>query len=175
VLVGYSHFDLRFIPNKFADIFASAGYSETTIDSAAFDMGSQNFIVNFGSLFYLYLPFQITLLIFFVVYRNNEPTFAFLKNIQEHLINFWSVIVLFGSLLCLLSVQNNEITSSNMYYAITILISFVIVGGFGLYFGMSVKDHLRTELYKVNNVVRIIGLLMLAHGQKASLLVINFS
>ena len=57
VLLGYANYELSFIPNAFANPFYSNNYSEVAVDSAAFAFTTQNFIINFGSIFYFLIGF----------------------------------------------------------------------------------------------------------------------
>ena len=57
VVTGFSHYEMRFVPNAFSYPFYTANYSETAIDSAVFSFGMQNFVVNFGSIFYFLIGF----------------------------------------------------------------------------------------------------------------------
>jgi hypothetical protein len=72
-------------------------------------------------------------------------------------------------------VQNNQVSSSNLQYAFTILISFLVVLGYCFYFAFWVRDRLCTDLFKVLNLFRVASLLLLAHGYGTSLLLMNFS
>lgn len=69
-LSGFSHFELAFIPNGFAKAFPSS-YSESSISSLAFAIGTQNFVLNFGSVIEVFIPLQIALFIYFLVVRDN--------------------------------------------------------------------------------------------------------
>ena len=47
VLLGFSHFELSFIPNGFSYIFP-AGYQEQSLQPVAFALGSHNSLLNLG-------------------------------------------------------------------------------------------------------------------------------
>lgn len=165
-VTGYSHYEMRFVPNAFAGPFYSNNYSETSIDSAVFAFGMQNFVVNFGSIFYFLMGFELILLayLFYVNHKKDEKGLKLFKNLQEGLVNLWSVIILYGCALCLLSLQNNTISSSNFQYAFTILVSFLIISAYIFYFLIRVKEHINVDLYKVHNLFRMLSLLLLAHS-----------
>ena len=69
-LTGFSHYELSFIPNGFSKAFPSS-YSESSISSLAFAMGNQNFVLNFGSIFQVYIPLQITLFIYYFIVKKD--------------------------------------------------------------------------------------------------------
>lgn len=52
------------------------------IDPAVFVYGAQNFIIAFGSIFYIYLPLQLVILIFYLIYRDDESVLNFIKIAQ---------------------------------------------------------------------------------------------
>lgn len=54
VLVGYSYYELSFVPNGFASMFAPA-YLENSLQPLAFTFGSQNLILNLGSIIEIFL------------------------------------------------------------------------------------------------------------------------
>ena len=64
-LKGFSYYELHFIQNHFANSFLDKAYTENVIDSAVFAFGTQNFIINFGSLFYFLLAFEGILMVYF--------------------------------------------------------------------------------------------------------------
>ena len=61
-VTGYSHYEMRFIPNAFGFPFYISSYSETAIDPAVFAFGMQNFVVCFGSIFYFLIGLELILL-----------------------------------------------------------------------------------------------------------------
>ena len=170
-LTGFSFYEMRFIPNRLADPFLQHNYSEEAIEAAAFAFGSQNFIVNFGSLFCFFLAVQL-LLLSYLLYSGRVQIF---KQLQDHAIYFWANIVIFGTLLCLLSLQDNSVSSDNLQYTFPLLFSFAVVIAYAFYFVYWVRNRLATDLYKLNNLCRVFGLLMLAYGSNNGILFINFA
>ena len=176
-LVGYSFYELRNVGNPFTYLFMQSNYSETAIDSAVFVFGSQNFLLNFGTLFLVFLGLELLLLgyLLYIQIRGQQAKLPRFQQLQDHLVYFWANIILFGSLLTLLSLQNNSISSANYGYAFSILLSFAIVAAYCFYFHLWVRSRLATDLYKLNNLFRIAGLLLLAHNYNSGILLINFS
>jgi hypothetical protein len=142
-LLGFSYYELSFVPNEFGLAFPNS-YSETSLASAAYSYGSQNFILNFGSIFLIYLPLQLLLFAYYAYFYKNEEKVQRYKLVQETLIVLWSTIMLFGSALCVLSTMNNSISSSNLAYAFSVLIAFAFLVGYCLYYVIYVKNHLST-------------------------------
>ena len=68
---GFSCFELTFIPNGLANIYPDM-YTEVSIDSAVYALGSQNFIIGFGSILEIFVPLQIILGVYFLFIRTNE-------------------------------------------------------------------------------------------------------
>lgn len=64
-IYGFSHYELSFIPNGFSYIFPSS-YSQASIDSISFAIGSQNLVLNFGSIFQVIILLQLALFIFYL-------------------------------------------------------------------------------------------------------------
>jgi hypothetical protein len=95
--------------------------------------------------------------------------------LQEGLVYFWANILIYGAALCLLSLQNNTISSSNLQYAFTILVSFLVITAYIFYFLFRVRERISTDLYKVNNLFRLWALLMLAHNYDMGFVVFNFA
>jgi len=71
-VVGYSHYEMRFVPNSFSFPFYQNNYSETSIDSAVFAFGMQNFIVAFGSIFYFLIGLELCLLGYLIYLRQKH-------------------------------------------------------------------------------------------------------
>jgi hypothetical protein len=92
---------------------------------------------------------------------------------QKHLLYFYANILLFGSFLNLLSLKKNQISSSNLMYAFTILTSFLIVGGYFLYYVFWVLRAVESELYKINNLLRVVSLMLIVYGEGNGQLVLN--
>ena len=67
VLEGFSYYEMSFVPNVFANPFYEHNYSEAAVDSAVFALGSQNLVLNFGSIFYFFLGLQLILLVYLAV------------------------------------------------------------------------------------------------------------
>ena len=84
-------------------------------------------------------------------------------------------MLLFGSSLCLLSLLNNTISSSNLQYAFSILTSFLVITFYFLYYAFRVVKEMKTDLFQLNDVLRICGLLLLALNYNFGILLINFS
>ena len=104
-----------------------------------------------------------------------DDSFKLFWELQDYFVCLWANILIYGAGLCLFSLQNNNISSDNLQYAFTILIAFLVILAYSFYFAIKVKNHLDTELYKVNNLFRIMGLLLLALGYNNGLLLINFT
>lgn len=71
VLVGYSYFELSFIPNGFITLFP-VNYNEIGVQSVIFSFGSHNLINNIGSIIEIYVGLQILLGIYYIV-KNDKP------------------------------------------------------------------------------------------------------
>ena len=69
---GFSNYELAYVPNRFADPFYNNNYEEVAIDSAVFVFGTQNFIINFGSIFYFLLAFEAIIMIYFAYLKYKE-------------------------------------------------------------------------------------------------------
>ena len=136
---GYSYYELQFIPNKIYDAFAKNGYSETVIDPALFVYGFQNFFLCFGQLVYTYLILQFMAFIVYLILRYKRSDLSFINSVQQLIFAVWANIVIFGSLLCLLSIENNTISSNNPGYAVTFLLSFLFLMPYGVYYFLWVR------------------------------------
>ena len=95
--------------------------------------------------------------------------------LQHAFIYFWASILIYGSALCLLSLINNTVSSSNLQYAFSILISFLVVVFYLFYFFFKVKNEVNIYLFQLNDLFRIVGLLLLALNYNFGIIVINFA
>lgn len=141
-LKGFSCFELLFIPNGLANIYPDL-YTEVSIDSVVYSLGSQNFIIGFGSILEIFVPLQIILAIYYLFIRGNEEKVKKYKIIQENLIMLWSIIIVYGASLCVLSTEINTISSDNLLYAFTVAFSFGILISYCAYFVYWVKNNLQ--------------------------------
>ena len=71
VLLGYSYFELSFIPNGFAYIFP-AGYREISLDPVAFALSSHNAVLNLGSIIQVFVFLQLVMMVYYIC-KNDKP------------------------------------------------------------------------------------------------------
>lgn len=65
ILLGYSYFELPFVPNGFSYIFP-ANYREKSMEPVAFALSSHNSILNLGSILQVYMFLQIVMFVWYV-------------------------------------------------------------------------------------------------------------
>lgn len=83
------------------------------------------------------------------------------------------MIFIYGAFLCVLSTENNQLSSDNLCYAFSVLIAFGCLVGYGIYYSFWVRKVMKDELYKINNLFRLFGVLILSYGWNDALLFIN--
>lgn len=65
VLLGYSYFELPFLPNGFAYIFPP-GYIEVSQDPVEFALGNHNLLLNLGAIIQIFCFLELCLAIYYL-------------------------------------------------------------------------------------------------------------
>lgn len=66
VLIGFSYYELPFVPNGLASIFPDS-YKEYSLDPVAFTLGNHNLLPNLGPIIQMFLFLQLCLTIYYVI------------------------------------------------------------------------------------------------------------
>ena len=104
--------------------------------------------------------------------RERDPShYKRYKMLQEFLIEFFMVFVVFNAVSSLISLSKNKITSSLEFMA-AVLVGVILLLCYIGYFIASVRKLLVFELYKVNNVVRAICLAFMCVNSYAGLIIL---
>ena len=83
------------------------------------------------------------------------------------------VIILYDSILAMMSLQLNGILNLPAQYYASVFLSIIIVIGYLVYFIVSVRPYRLFELYKINNLFRVVGLAILQVNKQAGIVVIT--
>lgn len=81
VLVGYSYFELPFLPNGFTGIFPPS-YQEVSLAPVTFALGNQNLIMNLGSIIEMYCFLQVCLGVYYFIKYDKPEHVARMKFYQ---------------------------------------------------------------------------------------------
>jgi len=83
------------------------------------------------------------------------------------------VVILYDSILAVMSVQLNGILNLPAQYYASVFMSIILVIGYLVYFIVSVRPYRLFELYKINNLFRVVGLAVLPVNKQAGIILIN--
>lgn len=81
VLLGFSHYELSFIPSVFSLMFPP-GYRERSLDPVTFALGNHNALRNLGPIIQVYLFLQFALFIYYILKNEKAEHFARMKLYQ---------------------------------------------------------------------------------------------
>lgn len=174
VLVGYSYFELSFIPNPFSQLFPP-DYVENALEPLTFSFGGQNLILNLGSIILIFLSLQIILAIYYVIKNDRPEHVARMKLLQETLICLFMVITIYFSVIGMMSLEMNSLVGMNTNFLASICLSLVLLIAYILYFIFWVRPFRLFELYKINNLFRIVGLVVMATNRYGGIIVIDIA
>lgn len=174
VLVGYSYFELSFIPNPFSQMFPP-NYVENALETLTFSFGGQNLIFNLGSIIIIFLSLQALLAIYYVAKNDRPEHVARMKLLQETIICLFMAITIYFSAIGMMSVGLNSLVGMNTNFLASICLSVVLLLAYALYFIFWVRPFRLFELYKINNIVRIIGLVVIATNRYGGIIVIDIA
>lgn len=112
----------------------------------------------------------------YYVLKNDRPQhLARMKLLQETLICLFMVIILYCSLIGIYSVGMNSLTSMSTTFLSSVILSLVLIAAYAIYFLFWVRPFRLFELYKINNLVRVIGVLIMASNRFGGLILIALS
>lgn len=140
VLVGYSYFELSFIPNAFKSIFPSY-YTELGAPPVVFALGNHNLILNLGSIIQVYAFLQVCLGIYYFIKHDKPEHLARLKLYQETLVVLFMVITLYYSALSMMSLQYNNILSLNTQFLGSVAMALLLLIFYIVYMGVWVRPY----------------------------------
>ncbi len=134
VLVGFSYFEMPFIPNPLTCFVPGFTPNEATSDSAKMVYGSQNLINNFASLLCLVVFLLLITFLFYLPYSLNESKRNRIKLVIKTIIECFLFVIVYGCLLSLSSLNSNSLTDSNTLFISSITLSLAIMIGCLVYF-----------------------------------------
>jgi hypothetical protein len=127
VFVGFSYYELQYIPNPLTYFISTFTLQEAASDSATLVYGSQNIIYNFGSLLCVAAFLLLISLLVLLVLRNDESGSKVGGLVVKAIVEYFLFVVLYGCLLSLTSLDSNSLTNSNALFASSIVLSLAIV------------------------------------------------
>jgi len=98
-----------------------------------------------------------------------------MKLYQETLICLWMVIWLYDAALAMISLSLNGILDLTAQYYVSIMIGLLLILFFAIYLLVWVRPFRLFELYKINNVFRVIGLAILPINIYAGLILLDLT
>jgi hypothetical protein len=98
-----------------------------------------------------------------------------MKLYQETLVVLFMVIVVYDSLLAMISLSLNSITDLVTQYLASIAMALGLLIFYGVYSVVWVRPYRLFELYKINNLVRVIGLAVLPFNRYGGLILIDIA
>jgi hypothetical protein len=134
VLVGFSYYEMQFVPNPL--IFFIPGFTpnEITSDSAKMVYGFQNLINNYASLLCVVVFLLLITLLLYLPYSVNEGKKNIIKLIVKTIIEYFLFIIAYGCLLALSSLNSNNLSDSNFLFISSIALSLGIMISCLVYF-----------------------------------------
>ena len=85
------------------------------------------------------------------------------------------VIILYDSLLAVMSLKLNGILNLSAQFYASIFMSIILLICYSIYFIVSVRPYRLFELYKINNLFRVAGLAVLPVNRYAGIIIINLA
>lgn len=99
-----------------------------------FNFGSQNIILNFGSLMQVLIFLEMVLLGYYIWGRKDEAKVNRAKLFQKSVLDFMMIILVYGAMQGVLSVQYYSSFGSSQYSLPNIVVSLLILVGYAVYF-----------------------------------------
>lgn len=118
---------------------------------------------------------QLVLAIYYVL-RNDRPEHvARMKLFQETLVVLFMVVILYDSALSLMSLSLNSITNLVAQYLGGVVLALLLLIFYLIYVLVWVRPYRLFELYKVNNIFRVVGLAILPLNRYGGLILIDIA
>ena len=133
VLLGYSYYELPFIPNGFIQLFP-VSYVENALEPLTFAFGGQNFITNLGSIIEVFLGLQIALAIYYILKNDRPIHLARMKLLQETLICLFMVLNIYFSSIAMISLSMNSLTGMSLSFLASIILALFVLICYVVYF-----------------------------------------
>jgi hypothetical protein len=96
-----------------------------------------------------------------------------MKFLQESIIVFFIVKMLYSIVISLLSLQFNDILTTKSPFMISLLFSLIFLIAYSIYFFVWVKNQRHLELYKINNIFRAVSLVIVVVNKFAGIILLD--
>lgn len=113
--------------------------------------------------------------VYYVLKHDRPQHLARMKLLQETVICLFMVIILYFSLIGMMSVGMNSLVGMQTTFLASIILSLVLLIAYAIYFIFWVRPFRLFELYKFNNVIRVIGLAILASNRYGGIILIDLA
>ena len=113
--------------------------------------------------------------IYYVCKRDKPEHLARMKLFQETIVTLFMVVALYMSALAMMSLSLNSITGLVEQYLGSIALGLMLLIFFAVYMAVWVRPYRLFELYKINNLFRVVGLAVLATNRYAGLILMDIS
>lgn len=141
----------------------------------AFAYTNHNLLLNLGPIIQFFVFFQLVLGAYYIC-RNDRPEHvARMKLYQETLVTIFMVIVLYMSSLSMVSLTMNKITDMVAQYLAGVGLALLLLIFYLIYVLVWVRPYRLFELYKFNNMARVVGLVLMSINRYVGLIVIDIS
>lgn len=98
-----------------------------------------------------------------------------MKLLQETLVCLFMVVILYFSTIGMMSIGMNSLTDMDTTFLASVILSLVLLIAYVFYFLFWVRPFRLFEIYKVNNLARVIGLVVMVSNRYGGIIIIDMA
>ena len=116
---------------------------------------------------------QLLLFIYYVCKRDQGEHLARMKLLQETVVCFWMVLVVYLAIIAMMSLSYNDLMDKDHIFVGSIALSLFMLLAYSIYLLVWVRPYRLFELYKMQNCLRVAGLALLPINRYAGVVLLN--
>ena len=128
-----------------------------------------------GSIILIFLCLELVMAVYYI-FKNDRPEhLARMKLLQETVVSVFMVIIVYFCMIGIMALGSNSMSGTSTTFLASVALSLVILIAYSIYVLVWVRPFRLFELYKVNNIVRVIGLVIMASNNFGGIILIDLT
>ena len=128
-----------------------------------------------GSIILIFLCLELVMAVYYI-FKNDRPEhLARMKLLQETVVSVFMVIIVYFCMIGIMALGSNSMSGTSTTFLASVALSLVILIAYSIYVLVWVRPFRLFELYKVNNIVRVIGVVIMASNKFGGIVLIDLN